>query len=76
MDGWFERVQQLFDETKLSVLPTDELKCYLWNCNETGFCTAVTAKKILVKRGDKNVHDTVGGSGCDYNYYNTGSWLC
>ena len=56
MDGWFEHVQQLFDETKLSVLPTDELKCYLWNCDETGFCTA----KILAKCGDKNVHETVG----------------
>ena len=45
--GWFECVQQLFDETKLSTLPTDELKCYLWNCDETGFCTAMTAKKIF-----------------------------
>ena len=31
-----------------------------------GFCTAVTAKKILAKCGDKNVHETVGGSGRDY----------
>ena len=45
MDGWFKRVQHLFNETKLSTLPTDELKCYLWNCDETGF---VTAKKIFV----------------------------
>ena len=66
MDRWFKCVQQLFDEAKLSTLFTDELKCYLWNCGETGFCTAMTAKKILAKRGDKNVHETVGESGRDY----------
>ena len=66
MDGWFKCVQQLIDEAKLSTLSTDELKCYLWNCGETGFCTAMTAKKILAKRGDKNVHETVRGSGRDY----------
>ena len=66
MDGWFKRVQQLFDEAKLSALSTDELKCYLWNCDETGFCMAMTTKKILAKCGDKNVHETVGGSGRDY----------
>ena len=66
MDGWFKYVQQLFDEAKLSTLSTDELKCYLWNCDETGFCTAMTAKKISAKCGDKNVHETVGESGRDY----------
>ena len=43
MDGWFKQVQELFDKTNLSALPTDELKYHLWNCDETGFCTAVTA---------------------------------
>lgn len=38
----------------------------LWNCDETGVCTAVASKKILARRGDKNVHETGGGSGRDY----------
>ena len=43
----------MFDETKLSVLPTDGLKYFLWNCGETGSWTAMMAKKILAKHGDK-----------------------
>ena len=35
----------------------------LWNCDETGICTAVASRKILARRGEKNVHETGGGSG-------------
>ena len=62
MDGQFKRVQQLFDETKLSALPTDAFKCYLWNCDETGFCTAVTAKKILAKYHRRRKEVLFGGA--------------
>ena len=36
--------------------------------DETGFCTSVAMKKILAKRarGEKDVYETLGGSG--YNY--------
>ena len=35
----------------------------LWNCDETGTCTAVASRKTLTRRGEKNVHETGGGSG-------------
>ena len=66
MDEWFKRVESLFKETGLNDLPSEELKCHIWNCDETGFCTATAAKKILAKRGDRDVHETIGGSGRDY----------
>ena len=33
----------------------------IWNCDETGICTAVASRKILTRRGEKNVHETGGG---------------
>ena len=66
LDVWFQCVKDLFQKTGLNLPPPDELSHYIWNCDETGFCTAVAAKKILVRRGAKDVHDTIGGSGRDY----------
>ena len=59
LDAWFQRVKDLFKKTGLDSLSPDELS---WNCDETGFCTATAAKKILAR----HVQDTIGGSGCDY----------
>lgn len=56
----------MFLEAGLSKLSPEELKHRVWNCDETGFCTSVASKKILAKRGDKDVHDTLGGSGREY----------
>ena len=50
----------------LAEFAPDELKHYICNCDEMGFCTAQSCKKILAKRGDKNVQDTLGGSGREY----------
>ena len=64
MDGWFKRVESLFNETELNGLSSKGLKCHLWNCDETGCCAAAAAKKkILAKQGDQDVHETIGGSG-------------
>ena len=38
----------------------------LWNCGETGFCSAQACHKVLTKWGDKDVKDTLGGSGREY----------
>ena len=38
----------------------------IWNCDETGFCTAIATKSVLAKRGSKNIHETLGGSGREY----------
>ena len=35
----------------------------LWNCNETGVCTAVASRRVLARKGEKVVHETGGGSG-------------
>ena len=66
MDAWFERVKQLFLKTGVSALSTEKLQYHIWNCDETGFCTTAACKKILAKRGERDVQDTLGGSGRDY----------
>lgn len=63
------------EQSGLSELPIDELRKRIWNCDETGFCTSVVTKKILARRGDKDVHDTLGGSGREYITVLEG-WLC
>ena len=64
MDEWFYKVEQVFTRAGLGSLPTEELHHYniIWNCDESGFCTAVTSNKILAKRGEKDIHHTLGGS--------------
>ena len=49
MDEWFQRVKNLFQTSGLIDLPFEELKCRIWNCDETGFCTASAAKKVIAK---------------------------
>jgi len=66
MDAWFDRVGKLYSKAKLIGPMKEDLQPKIWNCDKTGFCTSVTAKKILAKRGDKDVHDTLGGSGREY----------
>ena len=44
----------------------DELRCKILNCDETGFCIAIASKKILRKHGDKDMHETMGGSNKEY----------
>ena len=44
----------------------DDLQHRVWNCDESGFCTAVASKKLLAKRGEKEVHETMGGTGREY----------
>lgn len=39
----------------------------IWNADETGFCTAVANKRVLARRGVREVHETAGGSGRDYH---------
>ena len=55
INAWFNKVKSVL--IKIELAP-DELKHYIWNCDEMGFCTAQSCKKILAKRGDKNVQET------------------
>ncbi|XP_065920314.1 uncharacterized protein [Dysidea avara] len=65
LDEWFERVRKLFASSKLDKFESEAIVERLWNCDETGFCTAVASKQVLAKKGSKAVYE-VGGSGREY----------
>jgi len=44
LDEWFERVRKLFVSSKLDKFDYEAIADRLWNCDETGFCTAVASK--------------------------------
>ena len=60
----FKRLKDLFEKTGLIGAP--DLANRIWNCDETGFCTAVASRAVLCRRGAREVHETAGGSGRDY----------
>ena len=60
VDAFFIRLTNFFDKTGLADAP--DLPNRIWNCDETGFCTAVSSKTVLARRGTKEVHETTGGS--------------
>ena len=64
VSSFFERLKGLFEKTGLARAP--DLANWIWNCDETGFCTAVASKSVLSRRGAKEVHETAGGSGRDF----------
>ena len=64
IDSWFERVQSFLQ--KIGIADREDLPSRLWNCDETGFCTAVASRVVLARRGSRAVHETGGGSGRDY----------
>ena len=66
VSSFFGRLRSLFQKTGLSCKLTSNLAQRIWNCDETGFCTAVASKSVLSRRGAKQVHETAGGSGRDF----------
>ena len=66
--NWFDRLEYFLSKVGLQHMPLDELQLRLWNCDETGFCSAQACK-----RGD-DIQDTIGGSGREYySFLATGS---
>ena len=59
-------VSTIVTNAGLSEMKTEELAQRMWNCDETAFATDVASKRILARRGEKNVHETGGGSGREY----------
>lgn len=51
---------------ELGILDKPDLASQLWNADVTGFCTAIASRKVLARRGAREVHETAGGSGRDY----------
>ena len=66
IEAWFDKVESVLSKIGLAEKSPEDLQDYLWNCDETGFCSAQACQKILAKRGDKDVQDTIGGSGREY----------
>ena len=50
----------------LGELAPEELAKRMWNCDVTAFATDTASKKILARRGAKQVHEVGGGSGREY----------
>ena len=59
-------VKPMVNEAGLGDLTTEELAQRMWNCDETAFATDVASKRVLARRGERNVHETGGGSGREY----------
>ena len=53
-------------EIGLADLSQYVLEQHIWNCDDTGFCTAQASKKVIAKRGKRDVHDTMGGIGREF----------
>lgn len=58
---WFEMVKERLE--KLNIADSSDLGKRLWNCDETGICTATQSKKILSRKGSRWIHETGGGAG-------------
>jgi len=66
LDEWFQKVQHLFETSGMTKFDQKDIGQRVWNCDETGFCTAVASKLVLTKRGTRAVHEVGGGSGREY----------
>ena len=66
IEAWFDKVKSVLRKIGLAEKSPEDLQDYLWNCDETGFCSAQACQRILAKRGKKDVQDTIGGSGREY----------
>ena len=66
VNAWILKVKTMVNEAGLGDLTIEELAQRMWNCDETAFATDVASKRALARRGEKNVHETGGGSGKEY----------
>ena len=46
-----------------------EFASRIWNCNETRIATSATAKRVIVRKGKKEVNEVREGSGKEYNTF-------
>ena len=64
MDSWFKKVKCTIEG--LGIADRDDLASRMWNCDETGFCTATASRVVLARKGAKAVHEIGGGSGREF----------
>lgn len=65
VNAWISKVSTVISDAGLGEVVTEELSKRMWKCDETAFATDV-ASKILARKGEKNVHETGGGSGREH----------
>ena len=58
---YFQKVERLLQE--LGIEDAHDLDQRMWNCDESGMCTAAASSTVLARKGSKWVHETGGGSG-------------
>ena len=58
---YFEKVERLLQEQGIE--DAHDLDQRMWNCDETGMCTATASSAVLARKGSKWVHEVGGGSG-------------
>ena len=66
VSSWIDKVTALVTGAGLADLSEEELGKRMWNCDETAFATDTASKKVLSRRGERNIHETGGGSGREY----------
>ena len=68
LQSWFTTVRDFFKDVGLLTRrgPVADFADRIWNSDETGFCLGMTSKRILSRRGDRNVSEIGGAS--DHQY--------
>ena len=61
INTWISKVKSVVEGAGLGDLITEELAKRMWNRDETTFATDVASKRILARRGEKNVLRQVVG---------------
>ena len=59
ISAWFDRLEDFLSKVDFKDMPSDQLQPHLWNCDETGFCSAQACPRTLAKQGEKDVQDTL-----------------
>ena len=62
--GWLAKVNMFLQQHEMLRLP--DLEGRMWNCDETGFCTAMASKTVLARKGSRVVHECGGGTGHEF----------
>ncbi len=62
--AWLEKVRSFLTDHEMIDMP--DLENRMWNCDETGFCTSMSSKSVLARKGSRNVYECGGGTGHEY----------
>ena len=66
---FYNGLKKLYDVNGFNSFSYCEFASRLWNCDETGIATSATAKRVIVRKGTKEVNEVRDGSGKEYNTF-------